>query len=70
MATIQSETIEDVRRAVFEAAAQIEEEAQKLRTDCMKRIEEIKNNEILKAINALNLRLDDIEARLPPPEEE
>lgn len=55
---------------IEERAKRMEQEAALFREDMKHALEDAKKNEILRAISRVNARLDEIEKRLPPVEEE
>lgn len=61
---------EAVKTYVEDQAAQMEEALKLFNEEVNRKIEAAKNNEVLKAIQALNTRLDKIEERLSPSEED
>jgi hypothetical protein len=56
---------EDLKQNFDEALKRAEQDLDSLRENVMNELEKCKNNEILKAIEKLNLRLNNIEKRLP-----
>lgn len=59
--------LEELRKLILAQASDIHETVEKFQADTLALLEEAKNNEILKAIKALDHRLGALELRIPIP---